>query len=639
MRDFEPNQGITPLEEDNFKNQAEATLSEVFYFSIHEELEELDPSTQQQVIQRRLPFFKDALKRGFPIVREQLATSGLSQTVAAGLAIRRYWLEDDALRWKLEPTSNDPFQKLEFMQKTQEQGVDTEGEGEVLTDHWIVNQIAEEGRKQQKGFYQQFMDTYTTIQGLTRSSWLLKYLPSVDPSFSYIVDLYQDLGSEKESAQKREETFIEQYVITNDPTLGEIERVGKMCQDIDTLTSLYRRQTSSSQLPYQELNTLAAEILTNPQEIEDNQDPLNPITSQERLTRLRKIVDLLEQAPNANYLTHLLVLTAVNEIKDKLSSYFKEEGINPELGLEFVQNLLLMILKNMPGKEYISSVNGEPQFSHEINRYYYLLDRVPYPERKRKASKERSEEDVNRFIERAIDGRFSAIVFSGFSQDQKTRIIKESLGRAAGISPNRHQSLFNTLLEKSGLIFDFDEQGSVVIASSISRPYWSRETQKTFLDLVATDPKLRALLAEHLIYFALSQFIKRMSPKATAEDLLRKVSLYGENRVSVMEEATKYIALYSLLVGYRVNGLVSVGRAINSVIKGELNTLEKVKEWDPEIVYEEIDVAEFRRNVREKVQTYLNQALSSLLPSEYQTNKDEYLSKLIKTSAEMLTSL
>lgn len=642
---------LTPFDssEEDYRQEVRLTLERVFYdFAVKDRPVRFSgPEEEQAFLSNKLLVFKDALRRGQNPVQQKLTTEGIIFPAEDGTAVKKYTLDQNFLKWQLLPKSEDPFDRMDFIKSYREKGLDIEGEGDFWTDPLIINRVLEEGIRQQDASYSTFLQSYRAISTAAQMyPHSLAYLHSPQTHFQYLEEVYTSLG-ETSSDQERKQHFIVGYLASDNSIADKSLAALKICEDISLLGQLFTRNKTYDSLHNRGIyilsreNSLAVELLTNPQGFDSIQSLEEPVTSVERVAKLRGLIHFLEnnfQDPDRLVNIYLLVVTAVDNLQDNLEPLFVEAGISPDLGMEFIHSLLLEKLKDLPGRQYINTgFDGRETIDPNINHYYHLKNpiRVP-PEPKGTRKTQQPSISVDAFV---VDlfamNHFPLAVFGRFDESEKADTIRRILDRASQLSDMEYERKLNKLV--SALRFNFN--GTSQIADTRSpkggaKYPWLASTQKSFLTICLDrinkeDNRLTDFFGKQRIRIALVESLRQGHFPVRRDAYLKHISLSGIEREKVMDKAINDAAFYSLLTFYEEAG-VSLDQAINRIIAEALAKLPP-KQNLPYLL-EDIDADNLKSRIRIRVNQYLNQVKEHFLPADYETNKAQYISRAISSS-------
>lgn len=638
MTYFEQEQGLIASSYAEHRKQIEATLIDVFYRFAGEDLSGLKNSAEEEkLIRRRLPVFKDAIKRGYPVVVGQLTGEGISCEMPNKSAVKIYRLDQGQLRWQLVPKSDDPFEKLDFLKRTRYENIETESTIDLETDPWIVEQMVREGVKQQAKLAQQFKETHDeVIKTQSKMAHILGYLHSPAVCFDRI----------REMGTSSEQLFIEQYVITDNPALDTIPQAAQICSQIRTLAEIYKEEHLRNFS--KRINSLGIELLTNPASFQNKEALLKPGTTTERIARVRRFIAGLEQLPPEERLTgiHLIALAAANDLQS-LIPYFTEMGVSRELAVEFIQGILIKTLKDMPGKQYVQLNNGETHFSPRIHWLYNLnnADTIAVSEKTQK-DEVSAREELHAITADAINGQFPTRNFGRVNQSQRETILADIIRLTASNYPERYALIVRTLFNKLNLKFGLDETGSIIIKPNVSKKVsWLPESQVALLTTLkqavedGTDNILVAVLNRHILSAVVSGYLKAQDHRSSKDYYFNSITFSGKNRVAALNKAVKTIAMYLLLTRYQAGEpeKASIDDILDKIIRNALDQLDflhrrRLVEYDSE----PIDVINFKELAKQQADIYLKLAMERYLPPQYQTAKKQYILEMFDRSIKRL---
>lgn len=642
---------ITPIDgsEEEYRQEVKLVLKRVFYdFAVKDAPVRFSgPEEEQAFLGNKLLVFKDALKRGKDPVQQKLTSEGIIFPAEGSTSVKKYTLNQDVLKWQLLPISEDPFDRMDFIKSYREKGLDVEGESDFWTDPLIIYQVLEEGVRQQDASYNTFLQSYRAINSAIRMHpHSLAYLHSPQTHFQYLQEIYSGLA-ETTSDQERKQHFIVRYLAGGESIVDKSLAALKICEDISLLGQLFTRNKTFDSLHNRGIyilsreNSLAVELLTNPQGFDSIQSLEEPVTSVERVAKLRDLIRFLEnnfQDPDRLINVYLLAVTAIDNLRGNLELLFTEAGISPDLGMEFIQSLLLEKLKALPGKQYINTgFDGREMIDPNINHYYHLKNPVRMPPEPKGARKTQQPSiSVAAFI---VDlfaiNHFPLAVFGRFNESEKADTIRRILDRASQLSDTEYERKLNKLMSALRLNFNATSQiAGTKPPKGEARYPWLASTQKSFLTICLDriskgDNRLTDYFDKQRIRIVLVETLRQGHFPVKRDAYLKHISLSGIEREKVMDKAINDAAFYSLLTFYEETG-VSLDQAINRIIAEALAKLPP-KQGLPYHL-EDIDPESLRNRISTRAEQYLSTIRRHFLPADYETNKAQYISRALSSS-------
>lgn len=460
------------FEQEQQCQRAEEVIQSVIQARLEKDLEENNITKNPNLfIQRRLPLYLDALKRGEKTVMNKILKGQLKAESFDGLYIMEYTYEQahpfvneqDKIRWKISPRSNDLFDRTRFYKQFQSEGVEIEGKTNLWADSFLVNQILNNGLSEQEDIFNQFLSALKSIQEVRRQAWtVLRYLKTPQENFfndfAAIYDKSHTLSSPLRGSIK--ENFIRNYIITNHPVLEDIPKVQSICAQVFKLKNMFGEKEGGIEVhKLSEFeNTLAVEILTNPHSFGNLTKLMFPVTTPDRIyqaIRITKIAKDEQDETKAMYNTGLLVLEAVKDSCENLRILFEKIGVSKALGIEYIQHMLFNCIYSLPGAYLLHDAGSDPRTvteSAQINLYYRLSK--PIIKRYTVANVK-----GGLTIKDVLDSQnITASVIKKFSPDQQYNLIESVLTNKHFIGRLNYEKTIRYLLEIMNLKFESNIQ-------------------------------------------------------------------------------------------------------------------------------------------------------------------------------------
>lgn len=377
-------------EQEQFRQRAKEVIQHSLQTRLEQDLEQRNLTGNQSLfIQRMMPLYLDALKRGEKTVMNKILKGQLKTESFDGLYIMEYRYEkahpfvaeQDSIAWRIFPRSDDMFDRARFYQQFQSKDIEVEGKTQLWTDSFLVDAIIIEGLREQEHIFAKFLSACKMIQEVNQhAGTALRYLKT--PQINYFNDLIASYNKSYNLASPLrgsiKENFIRNYVITNHPILEDIPRIESTCRQIFKLKDMFGEKEAGIE-PHRLSefeDTLAVEILTNPLSLQDLSNLCFPLTTPDRVHQAIKITKMAKDEDEVTKVMeniNLLVLESVGVARENLSKLFEQMGISADLGLEYIQHMLFNSLHSLPGEYLLSTsdpkrVTGSPH----INYYYRL---------------------------------------------------------------------------------------------------------------------------------------------------------------------------------------------------------------------------------------------------------------------------
>lgn len=636
-----------------YEAQVRATLGEVFYHFLEQDLKNLpDQPSQKRLSDQKRPVFIDALKRGQVQIMQQLTSSGLSIEIPGLLAVKRYQFVGDKLHWQIVPKSEDPFQKMDFSSRLDSAGINTEGQTYPWLEVDIVQQMLNEGLKEQDSKFDQFQHASRMISDVSEYAGnTLPFLNSYVESFEEFVKAYRLIGPRQGILSDLKQNFLEKMLFKNHPILEKVPQIIEVCRQILSLDAIFSKGDRPLEHPdtkglnhTKRRRALAVELLTNPEGFDGDEGFTIKPTTTERLMRVWRAVTSLEERSEPEDLIigrYIIVMNTLENAKKQLIPLLNKQGVGVDLAQEFIQNLLSQFLKDLPGKKYLGEKQEKPEIRPEINEVYLLEDPVILPSPPKREGRNYTLQNPRSFVDEVMSaGRFSTFVFARFSKEEQEQAFKDILSRSSERSLDQYEKNVDLILKAFRL--RFQAAGNKV---TIRTPYpavrdkplplWALSARTIFFEtcldrLQQNDQKLVEVFHRLAVRTAVHGFTRKTVRTSSAQDLYDKISLTGMDRTKALNQAINHAAAYVLLIsseGYRP-GQNSADQAIGHILQTAINIAEGIRKNLP-YQLEEFDIQNLHQLVKERVDEYSSLIEHQYFPPDYQNNKAGYFVRMI----------
>lgn len=583
---------IKIIGEEEYREKVKFTFSDLFVRQFYYELSSTNPSLlepkeiakRRRLFQKRLPVYIDALSRGYPQVLDMLRTDKINEEDPQGLATKEYTMRDGSVSWKIITNTVDPFELSDYYIDLELQGIKTQGESDILTEPFLAGQILDKGMDKQKIIYDNFISVYSLILDteLIAGSTLPYFYPEKKGNtpdqqeitaynyFSLIKEAAHQINA-REKPDEAAQQFIEQYVVTEDPLLNIFSQVKSYAQNIIKIHGIFRENNNQPVREHYRRkfeDTLVVELLTNPEAFADPQTFRTPATLRENAEKLSKFSEDLKISGRqdiALYKIGLVVNSLIEQNMGKLEQLFSGFGITPEIGVEWLQNLMFTKLKTMQEKGL--DINFSDSF---------------VPEKRQVEVEAKFNPDT--FIKQLIkDNQFHKTQFSRISREERKSVIrkifdsphllsKEShskrisgqeydAGKAGGKDISTYSKTLRKMLEALRISYSYDEKKFIAIqpethVGSDTKQFgdtffewkWLAPTQRDFLETMRAnldrDRNLPDATEEAIASINFYYFLKAFDPpkKEKFRRIVANTNIDVRDHKYSQEDALKRIA-------------------------------------------------------------------------------------------------
>lgn len=521
---------------------------------------------EEAFTKRRLLVYADAIKRGEAIVLNKLEDGEFKQEIFAGRGFKQYTLHPDKVTWQIIPSSADVFANADFFKAIRDLNIETRGEGDIFTDQYLVHTMLQEGLKEQNIITQNFLQAYSLVKGVTADNILLNYFkgPTYPQSwktddvtveleepkkyFDEILRTYRiatghanNIPGNKVAKQSDiEAMFAQHFIVSKHSVLNHIEKAIFYAKNLKKIASLFtpkrfneknREITIDERQNYE--NSLAIELLAGSTLFTRMDGISYPETLAERIFAvnrlLHKATDNLSQK-EANYQIALIIYKALENQKPLLVNEFKKKGIDPEMGIEYIQALLRRVLTNMPC-DISPDTTLEKLSSKQAGelRRNFLLSEIVIAENNEQPKKSKKWQGTTEdFIKRIFtSGVFPSFIYDDneFTPQERQNLIRELFRSSLLKESGNAKKLVRTLLRRVGIKYEFLKDAFAdVQTGKISESLYS-DSQKELLSLLVREISL----GNNLLQKGLEDYIYEEGLPA----FLKKNDLYYSSQINI----------------------------------------------------------------------------------------------------------
>lgn len=417
-------------------------------------------------ISRRMPVYFDAVDRGYPSVRQKLETGEFRLDVIRGEGVKKYKIEGDNVSWEITSKSDDIFDLADFNKKMQALRFDTKGEGDVFADPHLVKQMLDEGLKQQRRVYDDFMHLYALTKRVMEGSEILldHFKPPLRPvewltsplkvdfetplsKISQIEKVYRRTFIKGSSSVDR---FVEKFVVESDPILGKFKDIEEISDNLIRLQTLFEEGNKERK---RHESTLAVELITNSDDLNKPHAVRNPSISQERLSKTLEFIKELKKGSSPEELNQklaIVVQSVIDNNRDRIKEIFEAEGISFDLGIDYLQSVLNKTLREMSSEEFAEKTYKSDDGGLMLEKMFS----VKAFEKDLSEPVEPIEEDLSDLEVREviISGRYFNR-FRGLSTTQRFTFINMIVNHELLKDENKARHAISSLLENLGFKF------------------------------------------------------------------------------------------------------------------------------------------------------------------------------------------
>ena len=611
-----------------------SVIRSVFVTKYGDQLSKIPGEAQRNLaISKKLNVFADALRRGHPNLLKRLESSGVSLDSRNALVEKTYRYDEEGhLSWKIGAKSRDPFARMDFLRRANKDGIELAGiVADIYTEEDLVNLVFEEGRREQGRFYTDFKGTVELINevGRTAQGVLPRVTNTKSIHFLKIMEINDSLQVVADI--EREDEFISRYVSINHLVLDRLAGASEAARSILGLRSLFRKRLiSSPSLKDEQLaqleNSLVVELLTNPEGIKGI-DLGQPKTTVEKISRLYQALSSIPQ-PEYKEVIFLVVQKAIEAQSAQIASLFQAKKINPDIGLEYLQNLAYDFLNHLPVRENLST--------------YFNLP-IPVQKQEREPARRVSRfagTEINAFARAYLDhSQFSANVFRNFNSEERDQVLKRILTQAKESSGLKYKSVLESLIHYFGIRYEEPEE---IIFDSVDglKSSWVINGQAKIVNycLEAVSVNDQAVI-EILGHELVSETIKRnlrtkVSLAKGQRRFFDRISIFGQDREQAIREAVINAALYGLNEKYlsgrfdhRANLADPIDRVINSAYRVFAESVrKKLVDYDPRLP----GIVDICHQALSYAEAIVEEIKKENLPLDFEQNKQQYMQEALK---------
>src|SRR3989344_3856577 len=397
-----PNQEVIIIEtneasDTEYSAKVEATIKDVLNEPLLRDIFRSGKQKDATLLRRRTMVYLDAIRRGRPVVMDKIIQGNSSEIDMGGNARRKYVRTDTGeIKWVMEPVSQDPFKQLDFYKELKNKGAPAEQIVEPMTDPFLVGRMLEEGLAIHDQLYSEFGQVVGKILNAeSKYDTTLRYLktPYIEIKedlgyFTNLKKLFQRLGSS--DAGRRHENFV-LYLLKDPSILDTISQADQLCDQVakfdDSIPNVVTTLIGVTGVTnrYTIDNTVAVELVASPNFPARIPDLKSPLTTLPKILLLNQIINELRNMPDPKgekkfeRAIGLIVADTFSTKQERIRTLLTGMGVDPDLGLEYFQNMLPEKLLALPYHDAISAIPGDPALpTHAVvlNNAYIMDQRV-----------------------------------------------------------------------------------------------------------------------------------------------------------------------------------------------------------------------------------------------------------------------
>lgn len=321
----------------------------------------------------------DAIKRGYKILNDNTPLPISIFRNSAEITYSPIDPDDtfnDSFTYSISPKPNlDPFIQLDLLNDMKEHGIERTGQTRFWTDPYIINYLLDTGLQEQNRIFNHFSECVRVIGYLKNNirSNFLKYIPEISTRIDNILS-YSNILQDKD-AQPR---YLNLLMMQDEKYRNKISDLNTSTITIDQIPDesletsvnyILNNRTSLAGLHNIFVcehnqnnieNTLVVSLITGSNKMQNIHDLTRPLILPEELLDFYKIYDkYIQKAPYSQRMDHtaLIITYIMNRYGDSIAHLFESQGISTEIGMSYINGVLLRLLNDFPIKTLSSNTN------------------------------------------------------------------------------------------------------------------------------------------------------------------------------------------------------------------------------------------------------------------------------------------
>ena len=355
------------------------SLVEAFNIYLHRQNGAL-PKTKlpAPVLQTHFTIFTQAFTTGQEIFLIDTKSKPFQQSYGKDIVIEYHHAGKGIYEWEVHSTHRGDFMS-ELNAKSRyeaETGVSAKGEADYRAQPLLINEVVDRGKKVQAARFAEYSTTVQKYQSFQKSAALtLKYIPSF-ASHAERLQVFQERLKEHQALfyLNPQDAFTMEYfqgaaqdaMNSTRVAMQEVQQLREYYKDGPRMVSDLNRERFDK--------ALAVELLLN-LDGQNEKSMQTPTTTITRVNWLNAIAAQLkkEYAKNPHILL-TFVYHFINEQRENLIALFRKAQLPESISLEFVTNLLIDVVRNLPDRDYPSAIakSEHPDWVSTMNARYNL---------------------------------------------------------------------------------------------------------------------------------------------------------------------------------------------------------------------------------------------------------------------------